>query len=95
MSEKRILIVVTDLKESSAQYGVLFETLKSQAGWAHYLKSTWFLATDKTAHDVYREIKPHILGKDRIFIAEMGDSHSRHGWLPKKAWAWLKRHEKS
>ena len=95
MSGKRILIVATDLKESSAQYELLFETLKSQGGWAHYLKSTWFVATDKTADEIYWEIKPHILEGDRIFVSEMGDSRSRQGWLPKKAWAWIKRHEKS
>lgn len=93
MPRKKILIVATDLKRPSAEYKLLFEVLKSQGAWSHYLRSIWLVATDKTANDVYREVKPHIMAGDRIFVAEMGDS--RQGWLPKKAWNWIKRHEES
>ena len=92
MPGKKILIVTTDLKKPSAQYELLFEALKAQETWAHYLTATWLVATDKTASEVYWELKPHILAGDRILVAEMGPS--RQGWLPKKAWDWIKRHEK-
>jgi hypothetical protein len=85
-----ILLVTYDLKGTSALYADLFEVLKAQEGWSHYLKSTWLVAGDyESAHDLFRELKPFIREGDRLLVIEVTADYS--GWLPTKAWSWIKR----
>ena len=84
-----ILLVSYDLKGPAGSYTSLFEALK-KGGWAHYMKSTWFVATDKTPDQLVDELRPHLKSGDRILISKLG---TNQGLLPKAAWEWMKRHE--
>ena len=87
-----ILLVTYNLTEPSASYGDLFDVLKSQNSWWHYLPSTWLVDTDLDAEMLYEKLKPYLRSGDHILITKLNSSE-RQGWLPKKAWAWIKRHE--
>lgn len=85
-----ILIVTYELKQSADSYPELFEVLKGQDSWAHYMPSTWLIATDLSPMRLYRELSAHIFEGDRILIAQLVPGY--HGLLPNKAWEWIKRH---
>ncbi len=86
-----ILLVTYDLKGSSALYADMFDVLKSQEGWWHYLSSTWIVSTDyESARELFQKLKPFIRVGDRLLVVEITPDYS--GWLPKKAWTWIKRH---
>ena len=89
-----IHIVVYDLKGAAGSYPEFFETLKNQGSWWHYLKvSAWLVSTEKTPHEVYDALRAHIRAGDRLLVWELGQE--RQGWLPRKAWDWIKRHEET
>lgn len=86
-----ILLVTYNLTEPSGSYGDLFDVLKSQNSWWHYIPSTWLVDTDLSAEELYEQLKPHLKSGDHILVTRL-DSE-RQGWLPKKAWDWIHRHE--
>lgn len=85
-----ILVVTYDLKEPAVSYPALFEVLKGEDSWAHYLDSMWLIATDDTPREFLKKLLPHLLKGDRIFISELVPGYA--GWLPQKAWSWIRRH---
>jgi hypothetical protein len=85
-----ILLVTYDLKQPNASYSELFDALKGEDSWAHYISSTWMIATDKSASQFSSELTPHIFSGDRLLVVKLSDD--RQGWLPRKAWDWIKRH---
>ena len=84
----RILVVTYDLKTPGKDYGPLYEVLKQQGQWWHYITSTWLIYTAKTPLEVHAAVTPHIAVQDYVLIA----SFERPYWgqLPKDAWGWLK-----
>lgn len=85
-----ILLVTYDLKRPASSYSELFEALK-QHSWWHYMPSTWLVDTDLTPDDLYKELKAFLQQGDHILITKLDPA--RQGWLPKKAWEWIRRHE--
>ena len=81
-----ILIVTYELKVVR-DYGQLYEALKLQGTWWHYLASTWLIDTTKTPQQVWEALQPHLDQRDSILISELG--HRHQGWLPKAAWEWI------
>jgi hypothetical protein len=86
-----ILIVTYDLKGPAGSYEEFFEVLKAYDSWSHYLRSTWLISTDKTPAEVFEELRSFIREGDRLLIARL--SKERQGFLPRKAWDWIKRYE--
>jgi hypothetical protein len=85
-----ILVVTYELKQSADLYPKLFEILKSKDSWAHYMSSTWLVATEQSPNDLFKELVSEIFQGDRILITKLVPGY--HGWLPTKAWEWIKRH---
>jgi hypothetical protein len=85
-----ILLVTYDLKQSNTSYSELFDALKGEDSWSHYMSSTWMIATDKSASQFASELTSHIFSGDRLLVVKLPDE--RQGWLPRKAWDWIKRH---
>lgn len=48
--------------------------------------------TELTPNALYRELKPFLQQRDYLFITRL--DRERQGWLPEKAWAWIRRHER-
>lgn len=88
---KVILLVSFDLKGAPTDYERLWELLKGEEGWSHYLPSTWLIATRKTPNELQNEIKERVkIPGDRFLIVRF-DEHQ--GWMPKEQWDWIKQHK--
>jgi len=85
-----VYVVSYDLKGPSAKYSEMYELLKGQKSWWHYLASTWLVASDLTATELRDEILPFTQKGDRLLVVPLTAGYS--GWLPAKAWKWIKRH---
>lgn len=83
----RILIISYDLK-GTQNYQPLYDAIKLQGQWWHYLTSTWLVYTVKTPEQVYNSICSHILQNDRLFVGTISNGYE--GWLAKEAWDWIK-----
>ena len=81
-----ILIVSYDLK-GRRDYVPLFEALKQQGPWWHYLASTWLLSTWKNPQDVAAALRPYMDENDSLLVADMGARYQ--GFLPLPAWEWI------
>ncbi len=56
-----ILLVTYDLKGSAQSYGELFDILKAQENWWHYLASSWIVNTQyESARDLLTKLKPFL-----------------------------------
>jgi hypothetical protein len=87
------LLVTYDLQGLNRDYAGLINELKRAPGigWWHYLESTWIIATDETPSQLWKRIEPHIHDGDRVLILEI-QNPPRQGWLPQRAWRWLRSH---
>ena len=85
-----ILLVTYHLKGPAGSYAELFEQLKGQDSWWHYMPSTWLVATDLDANTLVDQLRPYLQAGDRMLIVPMRGGHQ--GLLPKKAWNWIKNH---
>jgi hypothetical protein len=62
--------------------------LKASPGWCHYLGSTWLIATEESANQLYDRLAPHLdKEEDSILVIQAGTE--MQGWLPKPAWKWI------
>jgi len=88
-----ILVVTYELKQPAGSYSPLFEALKNEESWAHYMSSTWLVATQKSPSSFGKNLIDLIFEGDRLLVTEL--TRSYYGWLPQKAWEWIKRHRES
>jgi hypothetical protein len=86
---RKVLMVTLNLKGPSARYAPLYDLLKAEAGWAHYLGQAWFVWSPKTPKELSAEIAPLTLKGDFFLVARLGE---HWGFAPRKLWDWLKRH---
>lgn len=86
-----VYIISYDLSKLLKGYSGLYDAIKGFDNWWHYLDSTWMIKTSKDVKDVYDILRPHIHEDDNIIITELGKK--RTGWLPKKAWEWIRKNE--
>jgi hypothetical protein len=85
---KNIVIITLDLTGPAGSYEELFDKIKSEGQWWHYMKSTWLIHTDKTPEEIVDELKPHLKGQGRMLVAILNKPYQ--GILPKAAWAWIR-----
>lgn len=85
-----ILLVTYDLKGSRGLYTELFELLKRQKSWWHYMASTWLIDSDDDADSLVDQLRPFLQDGDRLLIVPLTPGYQ--GMLPKKAWNWIKNH---
>ncbi len=86
---RQILMVTYDLKGPSADYSGLYDLLKGQTNWWHYLKSTWLVVTDLDPSEFTDQILKFTKDGDRFLVTSLTEETDRSGWLPKKAWKWI------
>jgi hypothetical protein len=85
----RVYAVNYDLRVyGTPNYADLEAELKRSPNWWHYLQSTWLIATDETATELWNRIAPHVRKIDSVLIIEVCQNVS--GWLPQKAWEWIR-----
>ena len=81
-------VVSYDLKKPDKDYVGLINEIKNTYQWWHYLDSTWLVHSSESASAVFQRLHPYIDKDDYILIIEAG--RDRQGWLPEKAWKWIK-----
>jgi hypothetical protein len=84
-----LLQVSYDLRDRERDYDDLFEEIKQQGRWWHYLKSTWIIETNRTPRQVVDALEEILSKGDRLLVSEI---ERLDGVLPEKAWNWLERH---
>ncbi len=82
-------LVSYDLKTPGKDYEKLYTVLKSAEGWWHHLESTWILSTNQSLSSWSDKIRNAIDENDSFIIIDI-TSAANNGWLPQKAWDWLK-----
>jgi len=87
-----ILLVSYDLKRRKEEYKDLYELFKSADGWWHYLESTWLIDTTQSPKEWSDRIKALLGDGDHFIVIEI-TGQKRQGWLPKKAWQWIRDSE--
>lgn len=77
-----------DLKKPGQNYDSLYTAIKSLGPWWHYLGSTWLVDTNLIANAIWQKLEPHVDKNDFVLI--IGVTKDYAGWLPPKAWDWIK-----
>lgn len=85
-----------DLKNKSKDYIPLFKKIQSLGNWWHYLDSTWLVQptgiySGYTPVQMNQYIRDVIDSDDFILITRV-DLNESDGWLPQKAWDWIREH---
>lgn len=80
--------IIYDLKVPGRDYSGLYEAIKNSGKWWHYLDSTWIIATNENASQIWTRLANHIDKNDYLLVIEVVDNVQ--GWLPKDAWQWIR-----
>lgn len=83
----KVYMVTYDYKDKS-KYNGLYDELKKFGKWWHYIDSSWLIVSDLDSNTIYARLKPYLDNDINLLIIEVGAD--RQGWLPEKAWAWIK-----
>ncbi len=87
-----VYLVNYDLKRPDQNYPELYEVLKSASGWWHYLESLWLLSSEESLETWHARIRSKIDKNDSFIIMKLTPGMQRNGWLPQKAWEWIRQH---
>jgi len=87
-----IYIITYEINKNKDHAG-LFEALKSYEDWWHYIDSTWLIKTNATPRDVTDKLLSYMDKVDDSLLVIKADIDEVRGWLPKKAWEWVKKHQ--
>ena len=85
-----VLSISYDLNKPGQKYGDLYEAIKSCGTWWHYLDSSWLLDTTYTPAQVWEKLSKHLDKNDHLLIIRVTNNPQFSGWLPEKAWEWLR-----
>jgi hypothetical protein len=86
----KIYLVAYDFRGSSDNYSDLFDELQKSPRWWHWIDSVWLLRTEESADEIYERLEQYLDNDISLFITEIGSDHQ--GWLPDKAWKWIRKH---
>lgn len=70
------------------QYEAFFEQLQTFGPWCHYIEGTWLVASVLSADEINHKLSDFLDNNIYLLIMEVGQDFS--GWLPEKAWDWIK-----
>ncbi len=79
-----------DLNKSGQNYDGLIKELRKFDGWCHPMKSYWLVCSNRTADQIYEQLKKYLDQNDFIVVMEASKNHS--GWLEKQVCEWINRH---
>ncbi|MBI4226852.1 MAG: hypothetical protein HY600_01095 [Candidatus Omnitrophica bacterium] len=85
-------LVSYDLLIPGKDYATLYEGLKSASSWWHYLESLWLVASEEPLETWQTRIRSRIDENDSFLILKLAPGMPRNGWLPPKAWEWIREH---
>lgn len=60
--------------------------------WSHYLDNSYLVVSNNDIVTIYNAVFPGI-PRRFLLIIEV-DPNNSQGWLPRQAWAWIKKYQK-
>ena len=75
---------------SDKDYTNLYDAIKSYGAWWHFIDSTWLIDTSQSAQEVSEKLLRHIDKNEDVLLVMKVLLEDRQGWLPKKAWEWIR-----
>ncbi len=86
-----MIVLITATIESSERKAAFHEAIKKHSSlWWHYIDKTWLVKTTHTPSEWISWLRPVINETDdSIFVTKI-DPDSYGGWLPQKAFDWIK-----
>jgi hypothetical protein len=94
-----LMLVGYDLKAPNRNYDQLYQVLRSASAWWHHLESTWILyvpgpSNASTLQSWQANIRAAIDANDSFIIMDITSrGRGSTGWLPQKAWDWLRQQD--
>ena len=87
-----LYLITYDLKNPGKNYNELYDAIKQLGrAWWHYMDSVWLVQTQLSVDDCNNSLRPFIDNNDFIFVVDI-TNQARQGWLPEKAWNWIREH---
>ncbi len=83
-----ILLITYDLNSPGQDYKNVHDEIKTAGTWWHHLDSTWIIQTEKTTNYWQKKLHKHMDKNDSLLIIKVCKDYQ--GWLPDKAWKWLR-----
>lgn len=88
-----LVLITYDLKSPDKDYAPLYEAIKKCGDkWWHYLESVWLVHTNLSPNECFERLRENLDGGDRCLVVHI-TSQQRQGWLPTKAWEWIKAND--
>ncbi len=85
-----LTLVAYELKTPDKDYKPLFDAIKGLGDkWWHYMDTVWLVHTDLTPSECSNRLQNEIDTHDHLLVVDI-TNQSRQGWLPSKAWDWIK-----
>jgi hypothetical protein len=85
-----MLFLVTYTLNPMRANAELAKELQKSPTWMHYIDSSWLIATNEDAIQLYSRLRPFFRDSDHLLIVEIKKQATYYGWLPEKAWEWLR-----
>lgn len=82
-------LISYDLKGQNRNYEAIISKIKTADHWCHYLESTWIIESSRDLSYWTHELTQIVDSDDNFIVIEIKEG-SINGWLPKKAWEWIK-----
>lgn len=88
-----LYLITYDLNTPGQDYQNLYDEIKNFGTWWHYLDSTWLIDTSLSSSQMQKKLKQHMVidKNDYLFIVKITKDYQ--GWLPQKAWDWIKKRD--
>lgn len=86
----KVYLISYDLKTQNRDYTPLYDAIKNNYNWWHYLESTWLVATNENSQQISNRLIATITQNDRLLIIQVSIDY--YGWLPVEAWNWIQKY---
>lgn len=85
-----LILITYDKRSKGKDYSPLYDEIKKCGDhWWHYMESVWLVHTNLTPEECNNRLRGRIDKDDYLFVVEITNQR-RQGWLPTKAWEWIK-----
>lgn len=89
-----LILITYDLKQPNKDYEALYDAIKGcGSNWWHYLESTWLIQTNISPDECAKRLRQAMDDDDFLLVVDI-TRQQRQGWLPSKAWDWIKQYDK-
>lgn len=88
-----LLLITYDLKSKNKDYSSLYDAIKASGDyWWHYMESVWIIHTNTyNAQSCADNLRALLDLQDYLLVYDI-TSQNYNGWLPSKAWDWIRTH---